>query len=83
MVPEHSHRYARKWSLERAPFSAVWGMKEAPRASIRVHVTPLNQAGHLKCVHNNCARFEETQPKRVRGDDYTKEVSSIQNMLEK
>jgi hypothetical protein len=27
---------------------------------------------HLQCVHNNCARFEECQPKGVRGLDYTK-----------
>ena len=27
---------------------------------------------HLQCVHNNCARFEECQPNRVGGVDYTK-----------
>ena len=27
---------------------------------------------HLQCVHNNCARFEECQPKAVGGVDYTK-----------
>jgi hypothetical protein len=27
---------------------------------------------HLQCVHNNCARFEECQPKGVKGVDYTK-----------
>jgi hypothetical protein len=27
---------------------------------------------HLQCVHNNCARFEESQRKGVRGADYTK-----------
>jgi hypothetical protein len=26
---------------------------------------------HLECVHNNCARFGECQPKGVRGADYT------------
>jgi hypothetical protein len=38
---------------------------------------------HLQCVHNNCAKFEECQPKGVNGVDYTKLVPSIQNMLEK
>jgi hypothetical protein len=27
---------------------------------------------HLQCVHNNCARLEECQPKGVKGVDYTK-----------
>jgi putative component of membrane protein insertase Oxa1/YidC/SpoIIIJ protein YidD len=27
---------------------------------------------HLQCVHVNCARFEECQPKGVGGFDYTK-----------
>jgi CDP-diacylglycerol pyrophosphatase len=34
------------------------------------------------CPYNNCTRFEECQPKGVRGVDYTKYVPFIQNMLE-
>jgi hypothetical protein len=28
-------------------FLAVWGLKEAPWAPVREHVTPFNTAGHL------------------------------------
>jgi hypothetical protein len=38
---------------------------------------------HLQCAHNNCTRLDECQLKGVEGVDYTKQVLSIQNMLEK
>jgi hypothetical protein len=34
--------------------------------------TSKKSPAHLQCVPNNCARFEECQPKGVRGVDYTK-----------
>jgi hypothetical protein len=37
---------------------------------------------NCQCVHDNGARFEECQPKCVRRVDYTKQILSIQNMLE-
>jgi hypothetical protein len=55
MVSEQSLS-ARKWSLEvnsrlrvavGHSFLAVWELKEAPRTSVREHVTPFNPAGHL------------------------------------
>jgi hypothetical protein len=56
MVSEQSYMSVRKWSLVinsplrvavRNPFHAVGGLKEAPRAPVREHVTPFNTAGHL------------------------------------
>jgi hypothetical protein len=56
MVSEQSYMSARKWSLVvnsqlrvavGHPFLAVEGLKEAPRATVREHVTPFNTAGHL------------------------------------
>jgi hypothetical protein len=44
---------ARKWSLVvnshtfGHTFLAVEGLKEAPRAPVREHVTPFNQAGYI------------------------------------
>jgi hypothetical protein len=53
MVSEQSYMSVRKWSLVvnshlrvavEHPFVAVGGQKEAPRATVREHVTPLNMA---------------------------------------
>jgi hypothetical protein len=33
------------------PFLAVGGLKDAPRAPVREHVTPFNTAGHLQVAH--------------------------------
>jgi hypothetical protein len=56
MVSEQSYISAKKWSLEvnsylrmsvGHPFLAVGGLKEAPRAPVREHVTHFNPFGHL------------------------------------
>jgi hypothetical protein len=60
MVSEQSYMSARKWSLvvnshlrvaDGHPFLAVGGLKEAPRAPVKEHVTPFNTAGHLPVAH--------------------------------
>jgi hypothetical protein len=56
MVSEQSYMSARKLSLVVSshrrvavghPFLAVGGLKDAPRAPVREHVTPFNPDGHL------------------------------------
>jgi hypothetical protein len=60
MVCEQSYMYTRKWSqvvnshlmvAVGHPFLAVGGLKEAPRAPVREHITPFNMAGHLLVAH--------------------------------
>jgi hypothetical protein len=40
-------------------------LEQCPNTSTKSHA-------HLQCVHNTSAKFEECQPKGVRGVDYTK-----------
>jgi hypothetical protein len=45
-------------------------LKQAQKDKIQLHVNFSNTVrtpAHLQCVHNNHAKFEECQPKNVRG----------------
>jgi hypothetical protein len=39
-------------------------IRKCPKAYKKSHA-------HFQCVHNNCTKFEECQPKDVRGIGYT------------
>jgi hypothetical protein len=65
LVSEQSYMSARKWSLVVNSlrvavghhFLAVGGLKKAPRAPVREHVTPFNTVGHLSVAREGALLF--------------------------
>jgi hypothetical protein len=69
-------KWKRFQKVEESQHKDVKGVDNTSRYHLRYakhagKMSKFNHA-HLQCVHNKCARFEEYQPKGVRGVDYTK-----------